>query len=61
MRGFEVQVLPITLGFSGAIYKSNVTALSILGIERPKAKKLLLKLRVHAVQTQHVIINSYED
>ena len=56
IRGFDVQVLPIILGFSGAIYRSNVTALSILGVERPKAKKLLLKLHAHAVQAQHAII-----
>ena len=56
IRGFDVQVLPIILGFSGAIYRSNVTALSILGVEHPKAKKLLLKLHAHAVQAQHAII-----
>ena len=55
-QGYEVILLPLVLGVTGAIYKTNVTALNSLGIERDKAKKLLKELHLHAVLTHHTII-----
>ena len=55
-RGFEIILLPIILGFTGAIYKTTVSALSALGIEKAQAKKLLYDLHAHAIQTHHTII-----
>ncbi|KAL3154986.1 hypothetical protein ABBQ38_15507 [Trebouxia sp. C0009 RCD-2024] len=55
-RGFEVTLLPVILGFTGAIYKTTVSALPALGIEKAPAKKLLYDLHAHAVQTHHTII-----
>ncbi|KAL3155506.1 hypothetical protein ABBQ38_15503 [Trebouxia sp. C0009 RCD-2024] len=55
-RGFEVILLPIILGFTGAIYKTTMSALSALGIEKAQAKKLLYDLHAHAIQTHHTII-----
>ena len=55
-RGFEVILLPVILGFTGAIYKTTVSALPTLGIEKAQAKKLLYDLHAHAVQTHHTII-----
>ena len=52
-RGFDVEVLPIIVGFTGTIYRITLTALSELGIDKPQAKKLLHELRIHAVQTHH--------
>ena len=55
-RGFEVILLPIVLGVTGTIYKTNIAALSALGIEQDKAKKLLKELHLHAVISHHTII-----
>ena len=48
-------ILPTILGFSRAEHKTTVTAL-VLGIERPKAKKMTTKPNAHAVQSQHANI-----
>ena len=56
-RGFEVILLPVILGFTGAIYKMTLSALPALGIEKAQAKKLPYDLHAHAVQTHHTIIN----
>ena len=53
-RGFEVILLPVILGFTGAIYKTTVLALPALGIEKAQTKQLLYDLHAHAVQTQHI-------
>ena len=55
-RGFEVHVLPMMLCFAGSIYKTFVSALSTLGTEGSKAKKVLQNWHVHSVQTHHSII-----
>lgn len=55
-RGFEVILLPVILGFTGAIYKTTVSAVAALCIERAQAKKLLYDLHAHAIQTHHTII-----
>ena len=57
-RRFEVILLPVILGFTGAIYKTTVSALPALGIEKAQTKKLLYDLHAHAVQTHHSIIKS---
>ena len=40
-HGFEGHVLPRILSFAGSIYKTSGSALSTLGIEGSKAKKVL--------------------
>ena len=54
--GFEVILLPIILGFTGAIQKTTVLALPALGIEKTQAKTLLYDLHADAVQTHHTTI-----
>lgn len=53
---FDVTLLPVILGFTGAINKTIVTALPALGIEKAQVKKLLHDLHAHAIQTHHIII-----
>ena len=55
-KGCDVTLMPTVLGVTGAVYKTNVTALSALGIDSNKAKKLLKELHLHAVLTHHTII-----
>ena len=52
----EVILLPVILGFTGTIYKTTVSALPALGVEKAQAKKLLYDLHAHAIQTHHTII-----
>jgi len=55
-EGFEVTLLPVILGFTEAVYLTNVSALPALGIEKAQAKKLLYDLHAHAVQMHHTTI-----
>ena len=49
-------ILPVMLGFSRAVHKTTVTALPVLGTERPKAKKMTMKPNARAIQSQHANI-----
>ena len=55
-RGSEVILLTVILGFTGAIYKTTLSALPAIGIEKAQTKKPLYDLHAHAVQTHHSII-----
>lgn len=51
--GYDVHVLPVTLGFYGTIPNSAVEAMHTLGIERKRAKKLLLAHTRHHNTTRN--------
>lgn len=57
-RAVEVILLPVVLGFTGAIYEPIVSALWLpaLGIEKAQAKKPPYDLQARAIQTHHTII-----
>lgn len=46
-------MLPVILGFIGAICTTTVSGLPALGMEKAQAKRLLSDLHAHAVQTPH--------
>ena len=58
-RGFEVTLLPLILGFTGAIWIKTVSALAVLGIEKAQAQNPLCYLHAHAVQTHHTSLTQY--
>lgn len=49
--GYNLTVLPITLGFYGTVSNSTVEAVRTLGIERGRVNKLLLAPHTHAITT----------
>ncbi|KAL3132095.1 hypothetical protein ABBQ32_008705 [Trebouxia sp. C0010 RCD-2024] len=56
--GYEVKYLPIPLGHTGTLYKSDLTALTELGVSKKEATSILKKLHMHAVTCLHNIIKS---
>lgn len=53
----EVVLLPVLLGFIGAVYETTVSALPTLCMERVQVKKLPYDLCAHTVQRHHCIIH----
>ncbi len=54
--GYHVHFQPLPLGYAGTIYKTNLEALTGLGLSRPHALGVLRKLHLHAIKCLHSII-----
>ena len=56
MCGYDVHLRPMPLGYSGTLYKTNLTTLTDIGISRTQAVSVIKKLHLHAIVClQHII------
>ena len=56
MYGYDVHLRPMPLGDAGTMYNCNLSMMQDLGLQRPVAKGVMMRLHMHAITSLHNII-----